>query len=266
MIRNLRTNKILWILTALLSLVAALVGIFNSGIYIKVVDPDIMPGVFGQDIMTVAAAIIILVLTVRMKPENWKRQVVILGILGYLFYAYGIYVIERVYTSMYLVYMAVFGLSFWSLVYGVVKIRQEILQTLIISRLVRNIAIGFSLLVAVVFEVLWIIQLLPLMQAGQKIEFFYSVYILDMCFIMPAFIIAAVMALRKHGLGLVLMPALFVLGFTLIFSLVMSEAVTPLFQMDMNIAGMLPSLVLSMLFAMLAIICLRGLKTGGADV
>ena len=113
MIGNMFANKVLWALTALLSLAAALVGVFSSDIYIKVVSPDIMPGVFGQDIMTIAASIIILILTVRIRPESWKKQVVIFGIIGYLFYAYGIYVIERVYTSMYLVYLAIFGLSFW---------------------------------------------------------------------------------------------------------------------------------------------------------
>jgi hypothetical protein len=265
MIGNLFANKVLWALTALLSLVAALVGVFSSDIYIKVVSPDIMPGVFGQDIMTIAASIIILILTVRIRPESWKKQVVIFGIIGYLFYAYGIYVIERVYTPMYLVYLAIFGLSFWSLAYGVAKTRQEVLPTLKLSRLIRNISVGFSLLVAVIFEALWVLQLLPLMQAGEKIEFMYSIYILDICFIMPAFIIAAIMALRKQKLGLIFIPALFVLGFILIFSLVVSEMVRPLFQLDMNMSGMWPSLVLSIIFLVLAVFYLRGLKINRAS-
>ena len=52
MIRDLGANKILWLLTALLSLLAALVGVLSPGIYNKVVSIDIMPGVFGQDLMT----------------------------------------------------------------------------------------------------------------------------------------------------------------------------------------------------------------------
>jgi hypothetical protein len=260
MIRNLGTNRILWLLTASLSLVAALVGVFMPDIYGKVIDTGLMPGIFGQDLMTILASVSILLLTLRVKDKDTKKQLVVLGIIGYLFYAYGIYVIERVYTLLYFLYMAIFGLSFWSMVYGVAKIRRDNLQTLELPKLIRNVSVGFSLLVALVFDALWLSQLLPLLQAGQKIEFLYSVYILDLCFIMPAFIIAAIMLARKQVLGLLLTPALFVLGFTLIFSLAVSEMVKPLYGLAINAGGVLPSLVLSILFLILAIFYLRNLQ------
>ena len=122
----------------------------------------------------------------------------ILGILGYLFYAYGIYVIERVYNVLYYFYLAIFGLSFWSIVYGIASIRQEILQKVELSRLIRNISAGFSLFVALVFNALWIIQLLPLIKTGEKIEFLYSINILDLCFIMSTFMISVSWLSRKR--------------------------------------------------------------------
>lgn len=264
MVQNLGTNKILWLLTALLSLAAALVGVFNPDIYSKVVSSNIMPGVFGQDLMTIVASVIILLLAIRIKKEGSKTQIVILGILGYLFYAYGIYVIERIYNAFYYLYLAIFGLSFWSIVYSVAKIRREILQKVQVPGLMRNVSAGFSLLVALVFNVLWIIQLLPLVLAGDKIEFLYSVYILDLCFIMPAFVIIGIMTVKKAGLGLLLIPAMFILGFTLIFSLAVSEIVKPLYNLTIDIAGLGPSLVLSILFLVLAALHLRKLKVSKA--
>ena len=219
-----------------------------------------MPGVFGQDLMTIVASFIILLLIGRLKEKDSKKQIVILGILGYLFYGYGIYVIERIYNAFYYLYLAIFGLSFWSIVYSVVKIRPETLQKVQVPRLMRNVSAGFSLLVAVVFNILWIIQLLPLVQAGEKIEFLYSVYILDLCFIMPAFVIIGIMAVKKAGLGLLLIPAMFILGFTLIFSLAVSELVKPLYDLTITIGGLGPSLVLSILFLVLAALHLRKLK------
>lgn len=260
MIRNPNENKVLWRLTAVLSLITALVGVFNPGIYSKVVRTDLIPWVFGQDMMTIVASVIILLLTIRIKKEDSKKQIVILGILGYLFYAYGIYAIERVYNELYYFYLAIFGLSFWSIVYGVASIRQEILQKVELSGLMRNISSGFSLFVALVFNALWIIQLLPLIQTGEKIEFLYSVYILDLCFIMPAFMILGIMALRKAGLGLLLIPAMFILAFTLIFSLAVSEMVKPLYDLTITIGGLGPSLILSILFLILAALHLRKLK------
>ena len=153
MVRNLIANKILWLLTGLLSLVAALFGVFNPTIYSNVVIVEIIPAVFGQDLLTIVASVTILLLAVRIKKGDSKKQIVILGLLGYLFYAYGIYVIERIYNMLYYLYLAIFGLSFWAIVYNTANIHPELLQKVQLPGLMRKISATFSLLVAVVFNV-----------------------------------------------------------------------------------------------------------------
>jgi len=148
MIRDPSRNKILWWLTAVLSLIVALAGVFSPSIYSKVVSTDLMPAIFGQDLITIVASIIILLLTIRIKKEDSKKQIVILGI----------------------------------------------------------------------------------------------------------------MAIKKKGLGLLLIPAIFILGFTLIFSLAVSEIVKPLYDSAIDIAGLGSSLVLSIVFLILAAQHLRKLK------
>jgi ABC-type antimicrobial peptide transport system permease subunit len=83
---------------------------------------------------------------------------------------------------------------------------------------------------------------------------------------MPAFLILGIMGLRKAGLGLLLIPAMLILGFTLIFSLAVSEMVKPLYDLTITIGGLGPSLILSILFLILAALHLRKLKLdlGGA--
>jgi hypothetical protein len=98
------------------------------------------------------------------------------------------------------------------------------------------------------------------METGRKIESLYSIYILDICFIMPAFVILALMTLKNRGLGLVLTPAMFVLGFTLIFSLVIGELVKPLYQLSPEIPALTISLLLSLLFLVLAAFHLWNLR------
>jgi hypothetical protein len=146
------------------------------------------------------------------------------------------------------------------MVYDLAKIRPEILQKVQLPGLIRNVSAGFSLLVAVVFNILWIIALLPLVQTGEKIEFLYSIYILDLCFIMPAFVIIGILAIKKARLGLLLIPSMFILGFTLIFSLVVSELVKPLYNLTFTLSGLGPSLVLSILFLILTVLHLQKLK------
>lgn len=114
MIQNVGKNRILWLSVALLSLIAAMMGVANPGLYSQVVSTEMMPGVLSQDLMTIAASIVVFFLTVRIKEEDSNKQMVILGIIIYLFYGYGIFVIERIYNVLYFVYMAISGLSFYS--------------------------------------------------------------------------------------------------------------------------------------------------------
>jgi hypothetical protein len=252
MLQKLNSNKILWLIAASLSLVAALIGMFDPAIYSKVVSREHIPGTFSQDLMTSIASLTLLFLSILTKEEDAKKQMVILGIVGYLFYAYGILVIGQVYTVLYLVYMAIFGLAFWSLVYGVVNIRQEILYKMTLSKPTRYVSVVGLLLQPLIFYPLWISSLIPLMQTGQRIEFLYSIYILDLCFTLPAFILLAVMTLKKEGLGLVLAPAMFIQGSTLMFSVVIGELMKPFYRLTPHAAEMITSLILSLTFLVLA--------------
>jgi hypothetical protein len=77
---------------------------------------------------------------------------------------------------------------------------------------------------------LWIGRLLPLMHSGQKPDALYSIFILDLCFVMPAFVIVAVLTAQNKGLGLLLTPVLFVKGFTLLFSVALGSLFKPLYH------------------------------------
>jgi hypothetical protein len=77
----------------------------------------------------------------------------------------------------------------------------------------------------------------------------YSVFIIDLCLIMPAFAILAVMSAKNHGLGLLLMPALYVMGFAILFPLVLGEVFKSLFfEQPIDPAGLWMYLVLSIAF------------------
>jgi len=70
---------------------------------------------------------------------------------------------------------------------------------------------------------------------------------------MPAFIIVAVMAIRKEGLGVLLTPTLFVLGFVLLFPVGLGEMIEPFCDLSTDMAGMGSFLGLSLLFSVLAV-------------
>jgi hypothetical protein len=253
-------NRILWLITSLFSLVASITGVLKPAIYDKVVSVDLRPGALSQDLITIPAAIVLLVLSFKAGEKSLKIQVVIFGILGYLFYGYGIYVIEQVYTSLYLIYMAIFGLSFWSLVYGIATMQRDVFNKVSVGTPVRMASISLCFITATVFTLLWISALLPLMATRTKLTALYSVYILDLCFIMPAFAILAIMSIKKNGFGLVMTPAMFVLGFTLMFSLALGEIAKPIYGLSINTGGLAQSVILSIAFLALSGLHLRSLK------
>ncbi|WP_254748686.1 hypothetical protein [Pseudarthrobacter humi] len=265
MLAHPKANSIVWGLTGLLTLFVSVVGIWEPDIYTGIVAPAIIPGAYSQDLISAATAIILLCLSLARRSNQPKQQIIALGILGYLFYAYGIYVIERAYNGLYLVYMAIFTLSFWALISAGATFRKET-RAAALPRTLRLASAAGALLQPLIFYPLWIAMLLPLMRTGEQIDSLYSIFILDLCFIMPAFLILSILAFRSHRMGLIFLPALYVLGFTVIFSLALGEIVKPLFGAVLSPSAFWPAVLLSMLFLVLGTLHLHRLTIATQDV
>lgn len=227
MIQNIKKQQMLLIITSVFSLTASLTGVIFPRIYDPVVSSQIRPGVFAQDLVVILAAVILFLLAITTRQDQYRKMIVILGILGFLFYAYGIYAIEQIYTPLYLLYLAILGMSFYALLYGFSNLDQNAVEALKLPRSLRFGAAGYSILIALIFNLLWISQLLPLMQSGERIEYTFSVYIIDLVFIMPAFVITALMAIGRKAVGLIGQPALFFLGAGILSPLAIAEVIKP---------------------------------------
>lgn len=260
MMAHLGLNRLLWAVTGGLAVVAAIAGILNPGLYTGLVAEATLPGALAQDIISVLAGAALLSFAALARPGWHRLQLLALGLLGYLFYAYGIYVIERTYNGFYLVYLAIFTLAFWTLVYGTVNLRREMMARATMPRGLRITSAIGATLQPLMFYPLWIAMLIPLMRNRDQIDSLYSIFILDLGFIMPAFLILAVMVFRNRGAGIVFLPALYVLGFTLIFSLALAELVKPVFGTSPDLQPLLAATLLSTLFLVLGALHLRGLK------
>ena len=151
MIANLGLNRLLWVVTGGTAIVAAVAGILNPRLYTGLVAEALLPGALAQDIISVLAGIGLLVLAALARPNRRRQQLLALGLLGYLFYAYGIYVIERAYNGLYLVYLAIFTLAFWSVVYGTANLRREVMARTTMPRGLRVVSAVGALLQLLMF-------------------------------------------------------------------------------------------------------------------
>jgi hypothetical protein len=260
MVGNLRLNKIFWSITALLAFASALAGILFRDIYAGLFPADFLPGAFPQDVLTVLVCITLFVLIVITKKKDVKKQVIIIGLTGSLFYLYGIFTIERVYNWYYLLYAGVFASSFWSIIYSLSGFRTEAFSGMRLNGGMLKITAISSLFIAVLFISLWIMSLIPLMRDRHRIDYLYSIYILDLCFVMPAFIITAVMALRGKPLGILLAPAVMITGFFVIFPLGLNELAKPFAGMPIGYGPMAVSFAFAAFMLALAILQLRMIR------
>jgi hypothetical protein len=208
----------------------------------------------------VLVGVVLCALALRRGPTRPKEGLVGLGLLGYLFYGYGIYTIERVYNLLYLGYLALFALAFWSLAFGSVEVARDFGPAASLDRLTRRVSGVGALLQPAVFYPLWISMLIPLMTERKQIDSLYSIFILDLCFIMPAFLFVAIGTFAGRGTALVLAPVMYVLGAALILSLALGELVKPLFGAPITANGLLPSGALTLLFATLGALHLSRLR------
>jgi hypothetical protein len=103
-------------------------------------------------------------------------------------------------------------------------------------------------------------MLIPIMVTREQIDSLYSIFILDLAFIMPAFLLVAVGQFRDRSWAVVLAPVMFVLGAVLIFSLALGELVKPIFGSPITLAGLLPPTLLTALFVALAVLHLKKLS------
>ena len=257
MVRNLKLAKIFWVITTTLTFLAALGGVLFKGIYTDLFSIDYLPGAFPQDVLTLLVCLLLFILIARTKEKDVKSQVVILGLLGSFFYLYGIFTMERVYTWFYLLYAAVFSASFWTIIYSLAGFKAASFANLRLNSGMRITTAVVSILIAVLFTFLWTMALIPLMREHNRIEYLYSIYILDLCFVMPAFVFTAIQSLRRMPLGILMGPAIMILGFFVIFPLSLNELAKPSFGLPINYGSMAVSVLFSAIMLTIATLQLK---------
>lgn len=250
-----------WLFVGFASLVVSLIGVLRPGIYDGVVSTDIVPGVFSQDIFAIAASLALVVLALRVSERDMKKQVTILGLLGFFFYAYGLYVMEQVYTVVHLVYMAIFGVSSFSIAFTIAGIPWKELKDVSVPRSIRISSLAILVITPLIFIPLWIGRLIPLIQSANRIEYTFAVMVIDLCFIMPGFVIVAYKMFRQEITGTALAPALFILGFFILSPLAIAELIKPIAYDQAIEAGPLALYaMMSVIYLGLTLFSLNGMK------
>jgi hypothetical protein len=221
-----RTARIwLWLTgpIAVLAAIAAGVGFFVEDLYRDA--PLNAAQAVGQDLVTLVVALPTLLISATLAGRGSMRaHLVWLGALGYMVYTYASYALAIRFNALFLVYVALLGCSLYALIGG--------LATTGFARIKARFSRGtpikavsvFLAVVAIVFYFMWLSEDVPALLAGVVPPGVIDgeaptdvVHVLDMAWILPANVLAAIWLWRGRALGYALAGTL--LSFLLLLML-----------------------------------------------
>jgi hypothetical protein len=201
--KSLRPYTIMGSLIALLLAITAAAGVFIKDLYAPFVStPGFVAALWVQDLVSLLAAPVLVAAMVWTRRGSRRAFVVWCGVLVYTIYYYAFYVFGYTYTVFYPLYLALMGLGVYSLIGLLVGINLAAFGAGVDAKMpVRTLAI--ILLVALLFVPLWGSILAHDIQVQQP-RVTALVFVLDLCFLLPAITIAAVQLWQRRPFGYLL--------------------------------------------------------------
>ncbi len=245
---NRSDRKILFLLSGLVSLLTLGVAgysLANLSVYQPSTPDALLPGAASQDIVSLAAAIGLIFCIFFIQRGADSAWLIWVGLLGFLFYAYALYCFERLYNPLFLFYIAILGLTVYSLIgffmrADLTAVRPKDGRNPPTNPPHRNpprwgAAVLFLVLVAM-FVFLWLSILLPAMRSRIPPDG-STIFVLDLAFFLPLLTIEAGLLFRREALGdALVIPILIKVG-ALGLSVLLGTLIAPWFGQALDAAS-----------------------------
>jgi hypothetical protein len=169
----------------------------------------------AQDLVSLCVVVPLLVwLGIRAARGSSRAYVCWLGCLAFTAYSYAIYAFALHFGSLFLIWVAVLGLSFYALVGSLVSVDGARIKAGVTDRAQGSTA--WTLIVAAgLFGSVWLSEIVPDLLAGRASTSALSmllptnpVHVLDLALFLPAVLTSGVMLLRGKAFGYVTAPGL----------------------------------------------------------
>ena len=186
-------------------------------------DPVVLlPQNLGTDVVTLCVGLPLLGIAAgAMRDRSLRARLVWLGALGYLVYAYGMYALGVRWNPLFLAYLALFGMSFFALVIGILGTDASAVRSHARRVPVRSVA-AYLIGIAVLVSAIWLREEVGSLLRGTvplSVQQFEAptniVHVFDLGLVLPAMVIAAVLLLRDRPWGYVLAGLLLVKASTI---------------------------------------------------
>ena len=251
-------------LISVLVVVASVAGLIDPQVY-ELETENWATQAKGQDLGNLLAVVVLVVAALRYHQGSRRAGLVWLGALLYLIYAFIVYAVAVHLNYLFLVYVAVLGLSAWAVIFNVNDVRGSGIRYP--QGRSRTVAASVIIATGVMFAGLWLSELVPALLTGEVPTsltdaglWVNPIHVIDLSMVLPGFIVSGVAALqgRDHGL--------FWLAPWLVFSVLMGSSIIAAMVL-MMLAGAtdtVPATVMVSVVVAASLLAVRGYLTRSA--
>lgn len=251
------------VLVSVLVTITSISGIFFTKTYSRETEAWAVQAI-GQDYVNLVAVALLLVTMYYVSKKSFRAYLVWLGTYIYLIYSFAIYAFSVHFNFLFLAYVAILGMAFYTLAGGLMAVDTAKLSTSSLSTTTSKRVSGLLMGIGILFGSLWLSEIIPnlvtdtvpvsLIENALPVN---PVHVLDLAFLVPGMIITSVLLWRKHVLGFQLAVPL------LVFFVTMGMVIIAIF-INSAIKGMQASLpagiIISLMMLMSAYFSYRFLK------
>ena len=201
--------KLSYIIALLVAAVSA-AGVMLPSVYAKEHISWAAQG-FGQDIINVVLVFpALLICLYLIKKRSIAGLLLWLGLLIYLAYSYVYYAFFMHFGSWFLVYTAILGISFYTLIGALVNLTKNEIKQIENNAFSKWPAV-YLLVNGFMFLVLWLMEIIPSLVKGDIPKsatdvglWLNPVHVMDLAFILPGMVLTAVLLRKKNSTGFLL--------------------------------------------------------------
>lgn len=187
-----KTTKIniLSLFLVLMVAVAAGKGLYHSDVY-SITEPSVLQLIHHQDFTILAIFVPLLLFSIWLTAQSHFRGVLLwIGTVGYLSYVYCGYSFGGVSEELFVLHIAITGLSFYLLFNKLATIDPEAIRLRFTPVTSLRVTSLFMMGIAVLTEILWFQEALPFFRTLLKIDYlklsnFLAIQVLDSVFLGP---------------------------------------------------------------------------------
>jgi hypothetical protein len=199
--------RLSWLVSVLMALASA-AGVFVPAVYAKET-PSWAAQAVGQDLVNLALVFpVLLITTWRVQRGSVRALTLWLGALIYVVYSYLMYAFFVHFGPMFPIYVAVLGLSAYTLVGAAASLDLEALRRYWPTNFRLRSASAFLVIVGVGFALLWLSAIARALAAGTAPEAVAEagmpvnpVHVLDLAFLLPLAVVTGIAQWRRRAFG-----------------------------------------------------------------